>query len=461
MEGKSYVDSVSINPPLRRRDFGIETVRLEPDATRKDSTYWNTFRREQLNNIDRKTYRLLDSVGKVHNLDKLVKGLVGFANGRLPIGPIDINLDRTFTYNKYEGLRVGSGFYTNERLFKNLTLGGFYGYGMRDEESKYGGEVFYDVSRNREIRFGVQYYKDLFETGILNIDLARKSLFDYRKFIGSQYDMKEGFAVSAGFRSFRYFKWKFTLASEDVMPKYIYAFNYKDNPVFGYHNSSLNVNLRFAYKEKLITMFNKRTSGGTDYPILNISYTKGLKGFQDGDFSYNKIEAQLDQSFYTKSFGTTSYTLQAGYIDTPLPYGLEFTGEGCYDKKVPAIMRNTFQTMYPYEFLSDRYVNVFLTHDFSGLLFKSGKFQPGISLHTNLGWGDLSNPESHALIGFQTKDKWFAESGLQLDSLVKFDYFGIADAGLGIAAYYRYGAYALPEASDNLVFKFTFRMTLK
>ncbi|WP_298151470.1 DUF5686 family protein [Flavobacterium sp.] len=461
MEGKSYVDSVRINPPLRRRDFGLETVHLEPDATRKDSTYWNTYRREQLNNIDRKTYQVLDSVGKVHHMDKLMKGVVSFANGRLPIGSVDIDLNRTFTYNQYEGLRLGSGLYTNERLFKRLTLGGFYGYGLKDDESKYGGEVFYDISKNREIRIGVQYYHDLFETGVPNIDLTRKSLFDYRKFMGYQYDLKDGFAASVGFRSMRYFKWKFTLASEDVTPKYDYAFNYQDKPALGYRNSTLNVNLRFAYKEKLMTVFNKRTSGGTDFPVLNVSYTKGLKGFRDGDFDYHKVEAQLEQSFYTKNFGSSSYMLQAGYINTPLPYGLNFTGEGSYDKDIPVLLKNTFQTLQPYEFLSDRYVNVFLTHDFSGLLFKAGKFQPGISLHTNLGWGDLKNPQVHEGIAFVKKDKWFVESGLQLDSLLKLDYFGIADAGLGVAAFYRYGAYALPDAQDNIVFKFTFRLTLK
>ncbi len=461
MDGKSYIDSVKINPPLRRRDFGIETVQVLPDATRKDSIYWNTFRRERLNAIDRKTYRMIDSVGQEHHLDRMLKGFVGFASGRLPIGPVDIDLNRTFTYNKYEGLRLGTGFYTNERLFKNLTIGGFYGYGSKDEESKYGSELIYEASRKHELRFGIQYYNDLFETGIPNVDLSRKSLFDYRKFIGSQYDMKEGLAASIGLRSFRYFKWKFTLASENVTPKYLYAFDYDGSPTFRYHNSSLNVNLRFAYKERLTTVFNKRSSGGTAYPILNVSYTRGLKDFRDGDFNYDKVEAQLDQSFYTKSFGTTAYTLQAGYINTPLPYGLLFTGEGSHDKDAPVIMKNTFQTMRPYEFLSDRYVNVFLSHDFSGLLFKAGKFQPGISLHTNLGWGELSHPEAQQLIGFKVKDKWFAESGLQLDSLLKLDYFGMADAGFGVAAYYRYGEYAHPDFNDNLVFKFTFKMTLK
>ncbi|AWI25217.1 DUF5686 family protein [Flavobacterium pallidum] len=461
MEGKSYIDSVHINPTLRRRDFGIETVQLLPDATQKDSVYWNSFRKEQLNAIDRKTYRLLDSVGVAHNTDKLLEGFVSFFNGRLPIGPVDIDINRTFMFNKYEGTRLGTGLYTNNKVFKNITLGGFYGYGFKDEESKYGGEIVYEASRKHELTFGAKYYKDLFETGLHNTDASRGALFDYRRFIGSQYDMKEGFSVSAGFRSLRWLKWQFALATESVAPKYDYYFDNKGTPITDYHHTNLNINLRFAYKERLATVFNKRTSSGTNYPVLQLSYTRGFKNWLDGDFAYHKMEAQLKQSFYTKTFGTTSYALQAGYLDRPLPYGLNFTGEGSYDKKIPVLMKNVFQTMYPYEFLSDRYVNLFLTHDFAGLLFKAGRFQPGISLHTNLGWGDLSRPESHQLIAYKIKDKIFAESGLQFDSLLKLDYFGIADAGFGVAAYYRYGAYTLPDFDDNLVFKLTFKMTLK
>lgn len=462
MDGKSYIDSVQINPALRRKDFGLETVRLSDDSAKKDEAFWDAFRREQINSVDLKTYRLLDSVGKEHNLDRMLAGIVRFANGRLPIGPVDIDLNRTFTYNKYEGLRMGTGFYTNEKLFKKLTIGGFYGYGNKDEESKYGGELTYTLSKNHEFRIGAQYYHDLAETGIFNADLSRKSVFGYRKYIASRFDMKDGENFWVEFRSFRWFKWRFSMATEAVTPKYLYAFY--PTPlvaVTDYHNTSLNVNLRFAYKERLTTVFGQRTSSGTDYPVLNVSYSRGFRDVLNGDLSYNRIEAQIDQSFYTKNFGTTSYTLQGCYVDSPLPYGLLFTGEGSYDKEIPIIMKNAFQTMRPYEFLSDRYVNVFLSHHFSGLLFKAGKFQPGISLHTNMGWGDLSHPDFHESISFKTKNRWFLESGLQLDNLLKLDYFGIANAGFGLGAYYRYGAYSLPDFEDNVALKATFTFTLK
>ncbi|AWA29387.1 hypothetical protein HYN48_04410 [Flavobacterium magnum] len=461
MDGKSYIDSVQINPALRRRDFGIESVRIAADATRKDSLFWDQFRKEKINSVDLKTYRLLDSVGREHNMDRIVAGIARFIEGRLPIGPIDIDLNRTFTYNKYEGLRLGTGIYTNDKLFRNFTVGAFYGYGLNDEESKYGGEFIYTLSRNHEFRIGAQYYHDLAETGIFGADLSRKSLFGYRKYIASRFDMKDGENFWVEFRSFRWFKWKFSMATEAVTLKYPYAFFPTPLvPVTDYHNTSLNVNMRFAFRERLSTMFGQRTSSGTDFPVLNVSYTRGLKQVLDGELSYNRFEAQVDQSFYTKNFGTTSYTLQGGYVDTPLPYGLMFTGEGSYDREVPVIMKNTFQTMRPYEFLSDRYVNIFLSHHFSGLLFKAGQFQPGISLHTNAGWGDISRPYVHNT-DYRIKRNWFFESGLQLDSLLKADYFGIANAGFGIGAYYRYGAYSLPDFKDNIALKATFTFTLK
>ena len=149
-----------------------------------------------------------------------------------------------------------------------------------------------------------------------------------------------------------------------------------------------------------------------------------------------------NHSWYA-NIGETSIRVDAGFIDKDLPYGLLFTGEGAYDKTAWVPVKNYFQTSRPYEFLSDRYINLFFSHNFSSLLFKTKKFQPHIIVHQNIGWGTLSHPENHQLIGFKIKEKGFFESGLQVDNILKFNYFNIVYLGLGAAVYYRYGHYSL------------------
>ncbi|MBC8643378.1 hypothetical protein H9W95_02590 [Flavobacterium lindanitolerans] len=461
LDGKSYIDPVEVDIPLNKKEFSLEAVRMDSEAAKKDSLFWDNSRAEKLNNAEMTTYKVIDSIGKKANFDGFLTFMEKFAQGRIPAGPIDIDLSKTFSYNKYEKLRLGTGFYTNEKLFKDLTLGGFLGYGMEDHDWKYGGEILYRISKENEMVVGAKYQQNLMETGNYGLNTYEPSLYNFRNYIGYQYDMIRQNNLNFSFRTLRYLKFKVDFNHTKTTPRYEYLFNDGNRDFRNYTTTDLTFHLRFAYKEKFVNSMNQRYSMGTKYPVFNLAYTKGIKNLIDSDFDYNRIEASVQQSFFTKNFGQTDYRLEAGFIDKPLPYGLLFTGEGSYDSKSAIIMKNTFQTLRPYEFLSDSYVNLFLSHNFGGLLFKSGKFQPGVTWHNNFGWGNLSDKSAHQVIAFKTKDKIFTETGLQIDNILKINYMNIANLGLGFGVYYRYGAYSHPEFNDNLTFKFSMAMSIK
>jgi hypothetical protein len=267
-------------------------------------------------------------------------------------------------------------------------------------------------------------------------------------------------SLNVGFRGFRYTNWNIGFSHAQVTPTYEYEFVTPDSTYTRYNKSELAVNMRFAFGEKIINSFKQNVSAGTKYPILYLSYSRGLKDVFNGNFNYNKVEAAIEDSFFIKNIGKTSYRLEGGYVDKPLPYGLMFTGEGSYDEKYKIIIRNTFQTMLPYEFLSDRYVNLFTSHNFGRLLLRSDIFQPIISIHSNLSWGDLGNAGRHQFVSFKTKDKLFAEAGLQLDNILRMNYMNLGYMGFGAGVFYRYGGYHLPDAGDNVAFKFTVNFTI-
>jgi hypothetical protein len=126
-------------------------------------------------------------------------------------------------------------------------------------------------------------------------------------------------------------------------------------------------------------------------------------------------------------------------------------------------MDHNFQTVYPYEFLSDKYVNLFFSHNFKSLLFKTKFFQPDIILHNNFGWGNLSqeNEESQKLIQYKTKKNIFSEVGLELKHLLKINYLNAGYLNFGVAGFYRYGAYSLSNFNDNFKIKITFDFTFQ
>lgn len=463
VDGKSYISDVQLEIPLQKKDFALESVRIDKMATKKDTVFWNNFRIEPLSETEKVTYRVVDSIGKENNFDKILSSVEKLTQFKIGIGVFDLDLAKTIVYNKYEGYRLGLGVYTNEKLFENLTFGSFLGYGTRDNDWKYGGEIIYQISKENEFKIGGKYQNNLVEVGNYGINSSMQNKLNVRNFQAYLMDNVKQTSFNIEARNFRYLKWNIAFTQTATTPKYSYEFHENDKIYSDYTDSNIKVDLRFGFKEKFIQSFNQRLSVGTNYPIVSLSYAKGIKNVLNSNFNYNKLESRIEQSFFTKNFGTSKYQLDAGIVDNPLPYGLLFTGEGSYDKKYPYMIPNYFQTMLPYEFLSDRYVHLFLSHDFGGLLFKTGEFQPGITIHNNLGWGDLTdkNKNSNLLVDYKVKNKVFMETGLKVDKILKLNYLDVGYLGFGAGVYYRYGAYENPNTRDNLVYKFSATFAIK
>jgi hypothetical protein len=125
------------------------------------------------------------------------------------------------------------------------------------------------------------------------------------------------------------------------------------------------------------------------------------------------------------------------------------------------VNRNYFQTAAPYEFLSDKYANLFTVHNFGRLINNKGKIQPDILFHNNFGIGNLSNATNHQFIEFSIKEELFLETGLELQNLLKLPWMNIGYMGIGIGGFYRYGFHRFEKSNDNFALKFSAGFTFK
>ena len=362
----------------------------------------------------------------------------------------------------YEGFRLGLGAYTNDKLIKNLSVGGYFGFGLKDDEWKYGGEVLWTVDKDRELQIRGKYENTLLESGKTRLGFFNERQYDWRSYLATQMDNIEQSSIAIGMRALKYAKVNVSFNHTRVNPLYDYIYSVDETAqVIDFTNTDFTINVRYAHKEKLISSMGRRLSMGTKYPVFSLSYSRGLDGVLDGQFAFNKLEARLEEAIYFKNLGESKIRIDAGLIDQPLPYGLLFTGEGSNIRDLSVLVKNYFQTIGPYEFLSDRYVNVFYAHNFGSLLFHAGKFRPVFTVVQNIGWGSLSNPEYHQLIDFKTKEKGLYEAGLQIDNLVRMNYLNVGYLGFGIGGYYRYGPYAVEKATDNMAFKISMTFSTK
>jgi len=114
-----------------------------------------------------------------------------------------------------------------------------------------------------------------------------------------------------------------------------------------------------------------------------------------------------------------------------------------------------FQTMGIYEFIADRYVNLFVKQNFGNVFYNIKYSKPELMLTQGLGYGTIGNnkniDENNQM--FQSYEKGYFESGVSLRNLVRFNYFNVAFIGFGAGVFYRYGDYQLPNAIDNFNLK--------
>ncbi len=108
------------------------------------------------------------------------------------------------------------------------------------------------------------------------------------------------------------------------------------------------------------------------------------------------------------------------------------------------------------EFLSDRYVSAFFSHNFGNLIYQGEKFKPELVFITNIGFGWLTHPESHHNIEFKTMSMGYYESGFLINRLINMKIYNI-----GIGATYRYGPYSNRLFEDNLSIKVSLSFPFK
>ena len=111
---------------------------------------------------------------------------------------------------------------------------------------------------------------------------------------------------------------------------------------------------------------------------------------------------------------------------------------------------NSFETMFFNEFFSDKFATVQLKHYLKPFKI-SDRFKPYMVLISRFAIGDISNPERHQNVTFGSLKEGYTESGFEINKLL---------FGFGLSFTYRYGAYYLPEFTDNIAFKFTFNVSL-
>ena len=450
--GKSYLTDIEINPELSKRQFSDIEIKVDPNAAYRDETFWNDHRIDSLTERVRATYFLVDSLTQGTDIFDRVLGLTDkmMNQSALPVGFLDLDLGNIIKLSAVRGFYFGMGASTNDRLSRHIRLDGFVGYWTRMKYFDYGGGIKWLINRQRQMELGLQFTNKSdalgefggFSTGGLLSEAEYK--YTFYENIHVRKNMAE-LQYTTRFAS--YFKAYLSLSSCYKN----YNAQFYCNPADSLKSAlftNAEIKLRFAYKEKFLSKVDGLQSLGTLYPIVWLSYQHSFP-IWGGQYDFDRIKFEVSKNFYTRYMGVSKVLLQAGYASKSCPVMETFDILGTYDR-FGLYSPGSFSTMRLDEFFCDRFVALYLSHNFSGMLWKTNSawFKPELSVITNIGWGDMKRAEACPDKNFKTMEKGYFESGMVVNGLLATPLTKI-----GVGAFYRYGPYSLPNVWDNFAWK--------
>lgn len=434
------------------------TVEIDKNAFDKDESFWEPYRKDSTDTRFKKTYSELDSIAVKKNIANRVFFGKKIINGYLPIGFFDLDLRKIFSYNNYEGFRLGLGGVTNERFSKNFRIEGYYAYGTKDGIFKGSIGAATKINPKANSWLGFSYTDDVREIASTSFSIEKKpyKIYDPRPINISTF--------------YNYVSWKsyfetrlipktesiWEIAQAEIQPKFNYTFNTNNLFYTNYTMTTAMVSLQWSPFSDFMQTPTGEIEIEKRFPKFSFQYTQSLGRLLNNDFDFSKFDFKTEYEKKYLNGQKTSLLLQAGYALGAIPLTHLYNTSPNNITKETIIQRitfggkNSFETMFFNEFFSNKYSLFQIKHAFNRVtLFK--KVKPSLVLVSRMAWGDLDNPEEHLGINFKTLNRGFFESGIELNQIFN---------GLGLTAFFRYGPNQLPKFEDNIAIKLSYILNL-
>ncbi|MFA5419509.1 MAG: DUF5686 family protein, partial [Bacteroidales bacterium] len=306
----------------------LETVRASD---------WRSQPEFSINQLDEDVFARVDKL-KEHKVVKGIDAIGGVAltsylnAGKIDIGPVyDI-----YSTNTIEGSRFSVPLRTSEELFKNFSVGGFLGYGTRNKEFQFGGNLVYQPLKTDKFIFRFNYSNDY----------ALVSLDKYLRFIKNNPNNKGTGNFIAIFTSREdnpylkedesyEFRMEYNSPNGTHMEVAPYLLSSKSTPAVSfvrnnvaydhYKNYGVMFNLRFTFGQSYDKYYFDRVYYVNPIPVVNLSFDLGQTLLPGQSMKDAGMYAQLHGSIQGRvNMGQIfmNYIVNAGYLFGKAPYDL-------------------------------------------------------------------------------------------------------------------------------------------
>ncbi len=454
-ESSNFDKKFDIPVVIKRLGVAIDITK---DAINRPESYWNRFRPDTLDARSLTTYSVMDSIVAHENWEEIIIKGRRVINGFLPVGPLDIDLQKIIRYNNYEGFRLGAGFVTNNKFAETFRLSGYGAYGTKDGVFKYGMGAAVRVGNFSNSWIGVSYTDDISEIASTSFATDKKTFKIYDPRLLNlltfyNYQTYQAYIQTKILPKSESF-WQ--LSRSRIDPKFDYTYTPDDKSYKLFYLTTLTGAIQWNPFSDYMQTPNGRIETEKRFPKFAFQYTQSIANLLDSDLTFSKLDARAEFEKKYLNGQKTSGLFQTGIAlgNTPLTH-LYSTSPNNLDKdgvlaRITFAGKNGFETMYFNEFFSSQYMMGQLKHAFRKFTL-SGKFKMAPVLVTRAAWGNMHDKSDHVGVDFKTMEKGYYESGVELNEI-----FSI----VGISAFYRYGPYHLEQFDKNISVKISFVLNL-
>lgn len=416
-----------------------------------DGKTLHLYRTEPLSSRESHTYKTIDSLGKLYNIDRTARVLTGLINGQVRVGSFDFDIGEVVNYNLYEGFRFGLKGKLNENFDPYFSPDYYFAYGLGDDKFKYGIGLDMKTSLEKNSYFRIEYYDDVNSSGEFYRRLwtFRMRMMNYGNNLNNdKYYRYKGASLSYLNDVTNGLTLAFAARRNTEEALFDYSFRGKQG---AFENFNTLITLKYSPNSTNVMTPQGKSVIDQKYPELYFNYEQSVKVF-GGDFNYTRFDALFVHNFKTR-LGTTGLRLYGGFLLGEAPIWKNFTTNGLASPSRDINFNLTsylgFATLEGGKFYNDKFVAYYLTHKLPFYFKSLGQNVTSFDFVLRGTIGDMKHPEYHDF-RFKKLDHLYQEVGLEWNNFLS-SYFN-----LGL--FYRVGYYTTPNFKQNFAIQFKLKL---
>lgn len=423
-----------LQPNFPKNYFTGEILKITKAVNKKDSLFWLNNRPIPLTPEEHREYvrkdsiagikaskRFLDSTDRVKNKLNFIALMVTghtinnrYASKRYFLDPIyrsvfyntvegmalkyGVTYTKTLENNRYYNIRPQARYgFSNKTFTGSITANYFYNAVKRGNINISAGSGIFDLNNFGSMRLlGNAINSLLFETNFskfykkefANIGTTRELVNGLHAALDANYSRNFNLVNTTTFK-IKDLKGE-TFTSNNPFSPHI------ETPLFPTYNAlTLTASLNYTIGQQYITRPDGKFYQPSKYPVIDLSYRKGINGMLGSDVNYDLVALEISQNrISTGLWGYSSFVLGTGkFLNNDKIYYPEFKHfRGNKSLIAPPNLRK-FQFLDFYLFSTDReYLEAHFEHNFSGLLSNKIPLIRKLKLEELIGASYLSQP---------------------------------------------------------------------